>query len=40
MSSENQGAFTSLLGFDLIYKHMPNYQQKIEWLKINGSTLI
>jgi predicted metal-dependent hydrolase len=26
--------------WSLIYKHMPNYQQKIEWLKINGSNLI
>jgi predicted metal-dependent hydrolase len=26
--------------WSLIYKHMPNYQQKIEWLKVNGSNLI
>jgi predicted metal-dependent hydrolase len=25
---------------DLIYKNMPNYQQKIEWLKVNGPNLI
>jgi predicted metal-dependent hydrolase len=26
--------------WDLLHKFMPNYQEKIEWLKINGSRLV
>ena len=26
--------------WDLVYKHMPNYQEKIDWLNINGINLI
>lgn len=26
--------------WDLVHKHMPNYQEKIEWLKVNGTVLV
>jgi predicted metal-dependent hydrolase len=26
--------------WDLLHKFMPNYYDKIEWLKVNGSSLI
>jgi predicted metal-dependent hydrolase len=26
--------------WDLVYKHMPNYQEKIDWLNINGINLM
>jgi predicted metal-dependent hydrolase len=26
--------------WDLVHKYMPNYQEKIDWLKVNGSALI
>jgi predicted metal-dependent hydrolase len=26
--------------WDLVYKHMPNYQEKIDWLNINGTNLM
>ena len=26
--------------WDMLHKFMPNYQDKIEWLKVNGSNLI
>jgi len=26
--------------WDLLHKYMPNYHDKIEWLKINGSSLL
>jgi hypothetical protein len=38
MSSENKGTFAPLMGFGP--QIMPNYQDKVEWLKVNGRTLI
>jgi predicted metal-dependent hydrolase len=26
--------------WDLVYRFMPNYQDKIEWLKVNGGNLL
>jgi predicted metal-dependent hydrolase len=26
--------------WDLLHKFMPNYQDKIEWLKVNGDSLL
>jgi predicted metal-dependent hydrolase len=26
--------------WDLVYKHMPNYQEKIDWLKVNGTAMV
>ena len=26
--------------WDLVHKHMPNYQEKIDWLKVNGTVLV
>lgn len=26
--------------WNLVYKFMPNYRQKIEWLKVNGDSLL
>jgi predicted metal-dependent hydrolase len=26
--------------WDLVHRYMPNYQEKIDWLKVNGSALI
>lgn len=26
--------------WDLVYKHMPNYQENIDWLKVNGTGMV
>ena len=26
--------------WDLVYKHMPNYQEKVDWLKVHGAILV
>jgi hypothetical protein len=38
MSSKNKGTFIPLLGYAAQF--MPNYHDKVEWLKINGSNLL
>jgi hypothetical protein len=36
MSSKNQGAFPYFLNAVRL-RHIPNYQERIDWLKVNGT---